>query len=325
MGEEEKHVISIVGAFFYLANPLSLEHYISLYPEFSYALFPAAVYWMYMTFRSGDPKYPILLGLISSLLVALVIHNALYLVVTAACFFLVAFAGGKADIKGTVYRGFLAIGTFIALSLFMILPVVYISLERSAPEPGYINSIDDVLTYSRDAGMLRILLQDLNLNSTASVHYEYPLGNAFYPVMALVTACVIGGALYYRNALAVAAGLNFAVFSLLANGINSPAGGLYEYAALNLPLGWLIRQSPKFAFLLPMFFGILLIHLLSVLSKKNRKAFAACCLMAVLSQSIFSNVLWEGDLGGSVVKRVRRRDWDIEKRQRKRRQGGLVW
>ncbi|HSB47660.1 MAG TPA: hypothetical protein VLD37_06620 [Candidatus Bilamarchaeum sp.] len=303
VGEEEKHLIAATGAFFYLVNPVAIEHYISLYPEFSYAIFPAAIYSMYMTFRSMDLKYPLLLGLVSSILVGLVIHNALYLAVSAACAAVVALACMKSPPADIARKAAIAGGAFAALSMFMILPVAYTSLADKLPNPGYINAIEDVLSNSRDADMFRVMLQDVNLNANASVHFSYPLGALYYPAMAILTAAVLSAAIYYRSALSAFAGLAFAGFALLANGINSPIGGAYLFAVLELPMGWLIRGSPKFVFIMPFFFALMLVHALCTL-RASKRLIAAFCLAVILNQSVFCNIVWDGSYGGAAFKKL---------------------
>jgi hypothetical protein len=303
VGEGAKQAIAFVAAFFYLANPLSLEHFISLYPEISYALFPAAFYTLYMTLKSNDIKYPVLFGALSLFLFTLVIHNALYLAIMAACMAVAALAQGRAALTETAKKYLAAVLVFTALGMFIILPTAYMWANTgSLPGPDYINSAEAVIVYGGDTRMLYVMLLDLNLLRTASFSYDYPAGDSYYIVMALIASLVIGYGIWRPNPLAGMSALNIAVFAFLANGINSPAGWLYEYAALNLPLGWLIRASGKFSFLMPMFFAALIVHFLASAWRQDRKGFAAATILLLAVQSIYSYPLWSGDLGGGIKK-----------------------
>lgn len=297
IGELEKHAIAFAAAFFYMVNPLTIEHFIAFYPQLSYALFPAAFYLCYMTFKSSDNIYPILLGALSCFLVLIVLHNIVYLGILGSCSGLVLVLSGNVKSRDAVLRSLKAVAVFSALGLFTALPILYNILNHNAPSPGYINSLGYVEHVAENARMLNIMTLDSNLHFWPLFWdmIPYPFGSTYYLTMGLMAAIVLAAGLYYRNALATTAALNFAVFCLLTNGIHSPVGELYQWAVFNIKFGWLIRSSPKFSLLLPLFFSLLLAHFFARIASKGKILLAAGLILVLLHQSIFVPTVWSLD------------------------------
>lgn len=300
----QKHAAAFVGGFFYFVNPLSLEHFGALYPEVSYALFPAVFYFMYMCLRTGKMRYRLLFGGLSAFLFLLVIHNALYVsVAAAATAFVLLFAGNLRPVEA-VKRLAVPLLVFFSLTLFAFVPFLHMWMDANPPLAGYDNPRDYVMKVNQNAHLLNILILDVNLHHYNLLgQYAYPEGNGAYAVATtILVAAVVAGALYWRNILSLVAATNFVVFSFLANGINSPAGGLYEWIIFNAPFGWLIRASPKFTAMLPFFFAILIVCFVSELALRSRKGFWLVSLLVIANQSIFCWPVWTGDFAGHIEK-----------------------
>lgn len=301
-GGLRKHAIAFTAAFFYMVNPLSIEHFGALYPEVSYSVFPLAFYCAYMALSAEGPKYPLCLALLFTFLVSLVVHNAMYigimLVLTGTVLFVLK--------KTTVRLAFRNMAVFLAASamlcLFILLPVAYIYANGGTL--GYIgeNSLNYAAKVAEKATMPGILLLDIKLFTWPLLGYKYISADAYYVGMVLIAAAAFVACIYRPGPLALTAGAAYLVFSFLANGLNSPAGGIYEWAFLNLPLGWLLRASPKFTFVLPLFFALMLAHFLALVSRRGNGWLAASAAMIMLAMGIFAWPVWTGDMGGGIKK-----------------------
>ncbi|MBU1758369.1 hypothetical protein KKG31_04330 [Patescibacteria group bacterium] len=301
--EFKKNAIAVVAAFFYRVNPLAIEHFIAYYPEVSYAIFPIAFYLIYMAFKRNNDVYSLLFGLVSAVLFLVVIHNAIYLAILACCLSFVAFLTKKSNVEKVFAIALKSIIGFVALAIFIILPVTYMSLNSGLPHPGYGDSISYVEAVGEKAEMLNIVLLDINLHNWPLYWggYEYPFGDFYYISMGIIVAVIFFVSVYYRSFLSIVATLNFGVFSLLTNGVNSPIGKFYEWFIFNIEIGWLIRASPKFSFLLPMFFSLVLIHFLAKIASK-KLIFSLCLFIIIIHQSIFTWPVWTGNMDGRTNK-----------------------
>lgn len=310
------HVISFAVAFFYLVNPISISHFNKANMPLAYAFFPAAFYFSYMTMGSQRLRHPILLGLVSAFLFSLAIHNLIYVAILAGATGAVALSGiGWARLRteatGLFSRLLVSGATFILLTAYISLPSIYTTLRYDLPSPGYVNSESYVESVSEDTNVFRSMSLDIHAFFAPQMGYEYPFGEAYYPVFSIIIGLILASCILRPGRLALSVLGCICVFVLLSKAISPPFGGLYEKLVFDLPaIGWLFRAGTKFLYILPLFFSLGLAHLLCTISGR-RPALAAAVLAVLLVQGIFAWPVWTGNFHSIVMLQGERDFFDV--------------
>jgi hypothetical protein len=304
IGPARMHAIGFICGFFYLVNPIAVSQFSNSYFAYIYAIFPLLFYSIYMTLDSEKTRYPAMLGLISAFSFLLVIHSALYAVAMFIGIFCAQFAARRdlAWAKGAAARCAIAAAVFIALTAFILLPVLGSSFISGLPHPGYVTSDDYVATLAKNSVVFRLMSLDIHFLAWEHLVFEYPFGGLpYYPAVALLFGAAIMCALLKPNRLILAALACLCIFVIVGKSINPPFGNLYGDAIFDLPfIGWIFRGGQKFAYMIPFFFTLVLGNMLA--SVKDRMALAGIGIAILLMQSLFVWPIWTGDLDGQIAK-----------------------
>jgi hypothetical protein len=304
IGPARLHAISFICGFFYLVNPIAVSQFSNSYFAYIYAIFPLLFYSIYMTLDSDRPRYPVMLGLISAFSFLLVIHSALYAVAMFIGIFCALLAARRnwAWARGVAARCVFSAAVFMALTAFIMLPVLGSSFISGLPHPGYVTSDDYVATLAQNSVVFRLMSLDIHFLAWKHLVFEYPFGELmYYPAVALLFGAAIIFALLKPNRLGLAALACICIFVIVGKSINPPFGSLYRDVIFDIPfIGWIFRGGGKFAYVIPFFFTLAIGNMLA--SVKGRLALAGACASILLMQSLFVWPIWTGDLDGHIAK-----------------------
>lgn len=298
------HAISFICGFFYLVNPIAISQFSNSYFAYIYALFPLLFYSLYMTLDSDKPLYPVMLGLISAFSFLLVVHSALYAFAMFMGIFCALLAAKRdwAWVGGVASRFAITAAVFIALTAFIMLPVLGSSFFTGLPHPGYVTTDEYVETLAQNSVVFRLMSLDIHFLAWEHLVFEYPFGEAmYYPAVALLFGAAMMHALLKPNKLGLAALACICIFMIVGKSVNPPFGSLYGDAIFDIPfIGWMFRGGQKFAYVIPFFFTLVIGNMLA--SVKGRMALAGACASILLMQSLFVWPIWTGDLDGHIAK-----------------------
>ncbi len=294
------HLIAFTAAFIYLANPLGIHIFIRMYTALSYALFPLLFYSIIMMFRSEKIRYPVMFGALTAVLFLFIIHNLLYIALSFISAALISLYYDKNLLKTIPFKIGIALGIFLLLTAFIMIPVGYITLNQDVPRPSYIHNEGYVELLSEKTTLFNTMVLDLNLYKYPQIYYEYP-SDIYYPVMAIIFSLAVAAALLKPTRLSLILLATSILFIFLSKSINPPLGEIYTLIVFNLPIiDWMFRDGTKFTFMFPFFFSMLVAHGLATLGRK--KILAGSAIILLFTSSVFAWPVWTGDFAGNVVK-----------------------
>ena len=302
MEEPWIHIVAFTAAFAYLANPIAIHNFVRLCLFLSYAIFPLLFYSIIMTFNSNRMRYPVMFGFLTAVLFLLIIHNIIYIGLSFISVAIVSFYFNRnmRYAKEIAFRMLAACFVFIILTMFIMLPVFYITLNDKLPQPGYVNSEGYVSGISRDNDIFKVMTLDINLYRWKEIYYEYP-SDLYYPLVAAIFSLAVVSCLLKPNKFILAILLGMIMFIFLAKAIHPPFGDFYKDLIFNLPnFGWMFRAGSKFAYMLPFFFCMALAHALASINKKKLLIAAVAAILII--NGIFAWPIWTGNLANQIKK-----------------------
>jgi|GEM_PF-5282886 len=298
----KRTLISALGAFTYLINPLNTQLFLSYYPTLNYVLFPLFFYFLYRGLAGYSLRHMFASALIASFMFLMVVHSALYLAIS---FFAVGAVLITKPLKPVPLARnlFIFILVFISCTLFALLPYLH-GAFFSGPVEG-IHSLNlEMLNVFSDASPLpRAMLMDFHVFWWPYVEYAYPLGDLFFPISVIFCSILLIYGAFDRSEWSLAALIALIVLFFFAKGNGSPFPYIYEILNFRLPaVGWLLRVPMKFAHIIPFFFSVLLIRFsLFTMTRTNRLYYAAPAAF-VLFFCVFSWPFFTGDMNGHLKK-----------------------
>lgn len=261
-GPWRAYTAATLGSLLFVMNPWvinKIHHHFWL--VLGYALLPV-IYGLYTAALDGRDGLPVLLALALAFAAeATQPHSVFIYVLPLLAVTAVVHLLGDPSLDRLVgfLRTNLRIGVVSALlNLFWILPLGLFYLRASPTPGGYLMTVENVASLSRKSSMLRAL----NLRSglgmkglveggfAASYETGFAVLDQVWPAVGLGLVVVGAAALLSESEHCrrdrLAFGALAVVGAVLLTGAEPPLGGLYRRAALELPMGWMLRDPYKF-------------------------------------------------------------------------------
>lgn len=298
----KRTLISALGAFTYLINPLNTQLFLSYYPTLNYVLFPLFFYFLYKGLVGYSLRHMFASALIGSFMFLMVVHSALYITVS---FFVVGALLITKPLKPAPLLRNILIFMLVCISstAFALLPYIHAAFFSGPVEGIHSLNLEMLYVFSDASPLPRAMLMDFHIFWWPYVDYNYPLGDLFFPISAVFCGILLIYGVFDRSEWSMMALIALVLLFFFSKGNSSPFHYIYELLNFRLPaVGWLLRVPMKFAHIIPFFFSLLLLRLsLFTMAKKN-PLFYAVPAAFLLFFCIFSWPFFTGDMAGYLKK-----------------------
>ncbi len=296
-----QQAVAAFGALAYVINPITTQLILSFYPMLVFAAFPVFFLLLYEGICTHSRPKVFASALLASFMVLMVVHSALYV---GIAFLSLAPAIVRRRKDALRIAGSLALFGAVLLSclLFVILPYTALFEADSAPRGAFQPTKSDLDMFSAVAWLPRPMLLDFNSFWWPYVQYAYPMGNAFYAMMAMLMCALLCFAVFERSEWGVMPLIALAALFFLAKGVEEPFAWLYQTMVFKAPLGWLLRVPMKFMHIVPFFVSIIAVRFLAWALQKSAPAAAVLAGLTLVFLAASSWPLFSGDAAGVLEK-----------------------
>lgn len=288
--KKELFPLKIVISLIYMFNPFAIERIPTLSILFGYATYPLILLFFIKALKKNSTKHL----LIDSLLITIAVSHPFNVFVITISLTIIGFYFliiEKTNIKQLIKQAFILTLSFLLLSSFYLLPLIPEQTSKNSTEISHDHyfisrSVVDQLS-STNFINLTILSREVitripPINSIIPNTLWISCGIIF--VILASIGFIISKNKQYLPILTIGG-----IGLLLSMGTNSLLGDLYFWATKEIPLGWLLRSSTKWQFLLPLVYctgvGLLFVNITN--KERLKKLFFPLFILLIIVATIW--------------------------------------